>query len=89
MSKSLLIYDNTGAILAHVGGNRIPQGGVQYVEIERKENQKPIRIDIEKNEIIFEKLQKTETEILKEKIESLEKSNAELTTLVSMQSQDA
>ncbi|MBN1079326.1 hypothetical protein [Clostridium botulinum] len=90
--KTLIIYDNTGfIILQQSGPYRVPEGGVQYLVIEIPENKRLKSIDtsVIPHKAILENIPKSEIELLKEKIESLEKSNAELTTLVSMQGQNA
>ncbi|NFA43407.1 hypothetical protein EXM65_12695 [Clostridium botulinum] len=90
MLKSLLVYDNSGYIIVHMGGNyRVPQGGVQYIEVEHNENQRPLKVDVETNKVIFEDLPKTDIEIAKDRIQALEESNAELITLISMSGQNA
>ncbi|MBN1042360.1 hypothetical protein FC959_17250 [Clostridium botulinum] len=90
--KTLIIYDNTGfIILQQSGPYRVPEGGVQYLVIEIPENKRLKSIDtsVIPHKPILDNIPKSEIELLKEKIESLEKSNAELTTLVSMQGQNA
>ncbi|NFO10915.1 hypothetical protein FDB29_07290 [Clostridium botulinum] len=88
--KTLIIYDNTGYILMQqTSSYRTPEGGIQYLELEIPAGKRVKSINVDKKEAILEDIPKSEVEILKEKVESLEKSNAELTTLVSMQDQNA
>lgn len=83
--KNLIIYDNTGYIIIQMGGNyRVPQGGIQFLEVELPENKRPISVDVEKKQVIFEDLPKTDIEVTKERIEALEQSNAELISLIAM-----
>ncbi|NFG60530.1 hypothetical protein [Clostridium sp. CMCC3677] len=88
--KTLIIYDNTGfIILQQTGSYRAQEGGVQYLEVEIPTGKMVKSINVDKKEAILVDIPKSEVEILKEKVESLEMANAELTTLVSMQSQNA
>ncbi|MBY6789196.1 hypothetical protein HYH43_07060 [Clostridium botulinum] len=81
--KTLIIYDNTGYILMQqTGSYRVPEGGVQYLELEIPTGKIVKSINVDKKEAILEDIPKSEVEILKEQVESLTQANAELTNIV-------
>lgn len=78
--KTLIIFDNTGYILLTQSGTyRVPEGGIQFLEVEVPEDKRPISVDTETNTPIYEDIPKSETEILKDDIEQLKKDLADLT----------
>lgn len=78
--KTLIIYDNTGFILLTQSGDyRIPEGGIQFIEVEVPSGKHAVSIDIETNTPIYEDIPKTETQLLQEKMEQLESDLADLT----------
>ncbi|NFS12598.1 hypothetical protein FDE77_15355 [Clostridium botulinum] len=90
--KTLIIYDNVGYILMQqTGSYRVPEGGIQYLEVDSEVHKNKIikSVNIETKELVLEDIPKSDVEKLKEQVASLEKANAELTTLVSMQGQNA
>ncbi|NFH80304.1 hypothetical protein FDA09_10425 [Clostridium botulinum] len=90
--KTLIIYDNVGYILMQqTGSYRVPEGGIQYLEVDSEVHKNKIIkfVNIETKELVLEDIPKSDVEKLKEQVASLEKANAELTTLVSMQGQNA
>lgn len=88
--RTLIIYDKTGKILLYRGGYfEEPQGEIKSLIADIQENKVIKGVDTKTGQPILEDIPKSQVELLKEKIESLEKSNAELTTLVSMQGQNA
>ncbi|NOW03244.1 hypothetical protein [Clostridium beijerinckii] len=86
--KTLIIYDNTGYIYLQLKSteNRIPQGGIQFLEIEVPEGKyiKNIDITVIPNVPVYEDVPKTDIEKLQEQIENLSQANAELTSIVAM-----
>ena len=67
--KTLAIYDNTGCIFLQITGSYvIPQGGVQYLEIEIPEGKiiKSIDTSVTPHEPVFEDAPKSEIDVLKE-----------------------
>jgi hypothetical protein len=84
--KTLVIYDTTGYIFFQLTSdkNRIPEGGIQYLEDEVPTGKRIVGIDVSvtPNTPIYEDIPKTEIELLKEQIDSLTQANAELTSIV-------
>lgn len=77
--KTLLIYDNLGRILLRQEGNYIlPEGGIQYIEIQIPSGKYPISIDMDRHLPIYEDLPKNEMEILRDEIEQLKNDMADL-----------
>lgn len=91
--KTLVIYDNIGYIYLQFSGteNRIPQGGIQYIESEVPDGKyvKSIDITVTPNVPILEDIPKTDMEKLQEKVEDLIQANAELTSIVAMETPHA
>lgn len=74
--KTLIIYDNTGYVYLQITGNyRLPQDGIQFLEIEIPQGKTLNCIDINKipNEPIFEDLPISEVDILKNKLQQSQK----------------
>ena len=77
--KTLLIYDNLGRILLRQEGNYIlPEGGIQYIEIQIPSGKYPISIDMNTHLPIYEDLPKNEMEKLRDEIEQLKNDMADL-----------
>jgi hypothetical protein len=73
---TLAIYDNNGTVfLQMTGGYSVPQGGINYLEIEIPEGKilKCIDVSVTPNIPVFEDAPKSEVEILKEKQELMQK----------------
>ncbi|MBN1067204.1 hypothetical protein FC961_17875 [Clostridium botulinum] len=84
--KSIIYYDETGKQIFSQGGFYYePVGEIKALQTDIPDGKAIKGVDIKTGQPILEDIPKSEIELLKEKIESLEKSNAELTTLVSMQ----
>ncbi|WP_077829929.1 hypothetical protein, partial [Clostridium beijerinckii] len=83
--KTLVIYDNTGyIILTFNAPYRVPEGGINYLEVEIPVGQRVTSIDTTKapNVPNFEDIPKTDIEKLQEQVASLTQANAELTSIV-------
>ncbi|NFO31421.1 PCRF domain-containing protein [Clostridium botulinum] len=88
--KNLIVYDSKGnAFFVQEGTFYEPIGQIKALQADIPDNKLLKGVDIKTGQPILEDIPKSEIELLKEKIESLEKSNAELTTLVSMQGPNA
>ncbi|MFL0167637.1 hypothetical protein [Candidatus Clostridium helianthi] len=91
--KTLVIYDNTGYIFFQLTSdkNRIPEGGIQYLEDEVPTGKRIVGIDVSvtPNTPIYEDIPKTDMEKLQEKVEDLIQANAELTSIVAMETPHA
>jgi len=59
--KILAIYDNTGYIFATINNYEIPQGGIQYLEIEIPEGKiiKNIDVSVTPNVPVYEDIPKS------------------------------
>ncbi len=67
--KTLIIYDNTGYILMQqTGSYRVPEGGVQYLELEIPTGKMVKSINVDKKEAILEDIPKSQMEILQEEL---------------------
>ncbi|MBN1077696.1 hypothetical protein [Clostridium botulinum] len=67
--KTLIIYDNTGYILMQqTGSYRVPEGGVQYLEIEISTGKMVKSINVDKKEAILEDIPKSQMELLQEEL---------------------
>ncbi|WP_238861033.1 hypothetical protein [Clostridium sp. YIM B02569] len=86
--KTLVIYDNVGHVYLQLtsDNNRIPQVGINYLEVEVPVGKtiKSIDVSITPNEPIYEDIPKSELELLKEQVNDLAEANAELTSTVAM-----
>lgn len=84
--KTLIIYDNAGYIYLQTSGteNRIPNGRINYLEIEIPSGKQAINVDITvtPNIPIFEDIPLSETELLKKRIEEQEAALVELASLI-------
>lgn len=73
--KTIIIYDNTGKIFLQMSGTYlVPQGGIQYLEIDSSlhENKIITGVNVETKELIMEDKPKTDLELAQERIEALE-----------------
>lgn len=79
--KTLVIYDNKGTIFYAVTGDYvIPDGGIQYIEVEVPQDKRIVSVDVTDNNNpmpIFEDIPKSETE---ERLSALEEENTSLST---------
>ena len=79
--KTLVIYDNKGTIFYTITGSyAIPNGGIQYIEVEIPNGKRIISVDVTDNNNpmpIFEDIPKSETE---ERLIALEEENTSLST---------
>jgi len=84
--KTLIIYDNTGYIYLQIGGieNRIPQGGLQFLEVEIPEGKilTGVNVKATPNIPIYEDIPLSETELLKQKVDEQELAIIELASIV-------
>ncbi|WP_297420459.1 hypothetical protein [Clostridium sp.] len=81
--KYLIIYDNDGTIFSIQGENyKVPNGGVQFIEIEVPANKIIVGVDIETKTVKLADVPLTETEILKKRLEEQENALTELATLL-------
>lgn len=79
--KTLIIYDNTGYIYFQMtNGYRVPEGGLDFLEIEIPEGKivKSVDISVMPNVAIFEDIPKSDIEIATTKITELEKEAADI-----------
>ena len=85
--KTIVIYDNEGQILLIQSGTyTIPKGGVQYIEIDNIPEGKYIAgMDVKKHKPVFADMEKSETDVLKEQIETLKNDIADLTLQMIME----
>ncbi|AQR96095.1 hypothetical protein [Clostridium saccharoperbutylacetonicum] len=63
--KTLIIYDNTGYIYLQITGSyRIPQGGLNYLEVDEDSSKGKIikSVNVETKELVLEDVPKTELE---------------------------
>ncbi|WP_207710248.1 hypothetical protein [Clostridium sp. C2-6-12] len=80
-----MIYDNTGFIYSQMEGYYvIPQGGVQYLEIEIPERKMLEKIDLTAkiHQPIFIDMELSETDLIKKKMEEQEIAILELASIV-------
>lgn len=83
--KTLVIYDNIGVIYSQMEGYYvIPQGGVQYLEIEIPERKILEKIDVTAkiHQPIFIDMELSETDLIKKKMEEQEIAILELASIV-------
>lgn len=83
--KTLVVYDNSGNIFSQISGSYLlPQGGIQYVEVEVPEGKKIVGVDVSAtpHQVILEDIPKTEMELLKEENVKIKESMAELAELI-------
>lgn len=69
--KTLIIYDDTGYIyMQMIGSYRIPQGGLNYIEIDEElyKYKKIKSVNIETKELILEDIKPSEIEILEQNL---------------------
>ncbi len=65
---TLIIYDNQGQIFSQVTGNYlVPQGGVQFIEIEVPEDKRVAGVDVSVNphQVVLEDIPPSEVEQLR------------------------
>ncbi|EKQ56257.1 MULTISPECIES: hypothetical protein [unclassified Clostridium] len=74
--KTLVLYDETGYIyLTQTGSYRIPQGGIDYLEVEIPDGKiaKSVDVSVTPHTPIYGDMPKSDVEILKEKQELMQK----------------
>ena len=84
--RTLIIYDNTGKIYNLITSETytIPQGGIQYLEVEIPKGKIAIGIDVTvtPNIPIYVDIPLSETELLKQKVAEQELALIELASLI-------
>lgn len=77
--KTLIIYDNTGKIFGIYTGNyTVPEGGINYIETEIPDNQRPVSVNVDTKELLCESVPPSAMEILQEEVTSLQLALVEL-----------
>ncbi len=77
--KTLIIYDNTGRIFGICSGDYvIPEGGINYIEVDIPDNQRPISVDVDTRELICETLPPTDMELLQDELTNIQLALTEL-----------
>lgn len=91
--KTLIIYDNNGQIFSKItGGYLIPQGGLQYLEVEVPEDKRikdgiGVDVTVTPHQVILENIPKTQEQILAQTVADLTLQNADLQNQVQTLSQ--
>lgn len=88
--NTLIIYDNIGYVISQMAGSvREPQGGVQFLwaEIHTGKQLKitdgiGVDVSVTPHQAILEDIPKTEIEIVKEQLQSVQSDNANLVTML-------
>lgn len=83
--KTLIIYDSKGTIFLQISGSYVvPQGGLQYLDVEIPTGKqiKGIDITVTPNTVIYEDIPLSETEQLKQKVLEQESALVELASIV-------
>lgn len=88
--KTLIIYDDNGQVFSQLtNGYLIPQGGVQYLEVEIPQGKRikiidGIGVDVTStpHQAVFEDIPPTETELLKQRLEEQEVALIELASII-------
>lgn len=78
---SIIIYDNNGFIFdIKTGAYKVPNGGVQYIEVEIPQGKHPVSVDMSGTEpaVVYADLPKSETALLKEQVDMLTLALAEM-----------
>jgi hypothetical protein len=73
MMKTLIIYDDEGSIFSLTSGDYlIPQGGVQFAEVEIPSGKqvKEVDITVQPHQVVLEDIPPTEIDELKNKLQS-------------------
>jgi hypothetical protein len=79
--NTLIIYDNNGQIFSQItGAYLVPNGGIQYLEIEVPQGKSVSSVDttVAPHKVILEDIPPTESELLKNKVTQLEAENANI-----------
>ncbi len=77
--KTLIIYDNTGRIFGIYSGDYVvPKGGINYIEVDIPDNQRPISVDVATKELICETLPPSEMELLQDELTNIQLALTEL-----------
>jgi hypothetical protein len=70
--KTLIIYDDTGYIYFQMSGNyKVPQGSIQYLEIEIPNEKilKSIDVSVDQHKPIYEDIPIQEIQVVKQQLE--------------------
>lgn len=77
--KTLIIYDNTGRIFGMCTGDYVvPEGGINYIEVEIPDKQRPVSVNVETGELVCEEIPPNTMEALQEEVTSLQLALTEL-----------
>lgn len=80
--KVIIIYDNTGTIFYKMAGSyTVPQGGIQYLEIEIPEGKEVVSVDVtdpDNPKPVYEDIAPDEIEVLRKQVQELSTSDEEL-----------
>ena len=86
MNKTLIVYDLSGTIIQNVTGFYQVPNGVPYLEIEIPQGKRPLSVNVETKEIIYEDIPPSEMEIVQNKISILSKKlETQTTTITNIQ----
>ena len=88
MNKTLIVYDLSGTIIQQITGFYQVPNGVPYLEIEIQQGKRPISVNIETKEVIYEDIPPSDIEVVQDKISILEAENETLKQELSI-TQDA
>lgn len=80
--KTLIIYDLEGHIIQQISGDYRKPVGIPFLEIDVPIGKYVTSVNVETEEAIFEDLPKSETEILRERIEEQELAILELAEML-------
>lgn len=76
--KTLIIYDNDGIIInQQYGDYKIPKG-IPYVEVEIPTGKYAVSVNAENKEVVYKEIEKSEIEVIQDKISILEAENEKL-----------
>ena len=78
MNKTLIVYDLSGTIIQQITGFYQVPNGVPYLEIEIQQGKRPISVNIETKEVIYEDIPPSDIEVVQDKISILEGENKQL-----------
>ena len=78
MNKTLIVYDLSGTIIQQITGFYQVPNGVPYLEIEIQQGKRPISVNIETKEVIYEDIPPSDIEVVQDKISILTEENEKL-----------
>lgn len=77
--KTLIIYDNTGRIFGTCTGDYVvPEGGINYIEVEIPDKQRPVSVNVETRELVCEEIPPTAIETMQDEVTSIQMALIEL-----------